>query len=126
MNLKARANHLKIYIPAIFIAMRKKETPPAAKFMAVLTVAYALSPIDLIPDFIPVLGYIDDLFILPLFISLTIRLIPPEIMEICKSEAKELWQKGRPYKWYYALPILTLWILLIAAVVGGFIHWFHE
>ncbi len=126
MNVKASAKQIKTYIPAIFIAMRKNETPPAAKIMAMITVAYALSPIDLIPDFIPVLGYIDDLIILPLFIALTIKLIPPEIMEICKSEADGLWQKGRPKKWYYALPIIILWIILITAIIGIIIHLIHK
>jgi len=120
MDLKARANHLKIYIPAIFIAMRKKETPLAAKIIAGITVAYALSPIDLIPDFIPVLGYIDDLVILPLLSALAIKLIPPDVMEICKSEAEELWREGKPHKWYYVLPVLFLWVLIIAAVIWGY------
>lgn len=120
MDLKARADHLKIYIPAIFIAMRKKETPLVAKIIAGLTVAYALSPIDLIPDFIPVLGYIDDLVILPLLSVLAIKLIPPGVMETCKSEAEELWQEGRPLKWYYAIPVLFLWVLIIALVIWAF------
>ena len=65
MNLKERARILKTDIPAVFIAMKKKETPILAKIAAGLTIAYALSPIDLIPDFIPVIGYLDDILLLP-------------------------------------------------------------
>jgi uncharacterized membrane protein YkvA (DUF1232 family) len=76
MNLKERAKQLKTDIPAVFIAIRKKETPALAKITAGVTVAYALSPIDLIPDFIPVLGYLDDLIVLPALVALTVKLIP--------------------------------------------------
>lgn len=64
MSLKEKAKQLKTNVPAVFIALKKKETPFWAKFFAVLTIAYALSPIDLIPDFIPFLGYLDDVIIL--------------------------------------------------------------
>jgi len=76
MNLKERARQLKIDIPAVFLSLKSKKTPVMAKILAGLTIGYALSPIDLIPDFIPVIGYLDDLLILPLLIALTIRLIP--------------------------------------------------
>jgi len=68
MNFKERAKKLKTDIPAVFIALRKKETPIPAKIFAGVTVAYALSPIDLVPDFIPVLGYLDDVILLPVFV----------------------------------------------------------
>ena len=80
MDLKARAKQLKTNIPAVFLALKKRETPWTAKLLAALTVGYALSPIDLIPDFIPVLGYLDDLIILPAMVALTVRLIPAEVM----------------------------------------------
>jgi len=88
MDLKERAKKLKSDIPAVMRAMKKKETPLIAKIMAGLTVAYALSPIDLIPDFIPVLGYLDDIILLPAFIALTIRLIPPAILAECRAEGE--------------------------------------
>ena len=72
---KDRARKLKSDIPAIFLALKDKETPVSAKILATITVAYALSPIDLIPDFIPVLGYLDDVLILPALSALTIKLI---------------------------------------------------
>ncbi|SHI65667.1 YkvA family protein [Parasporobacterium paucivorans] len=116
MNLKEKAKALKIYIPALFIAMKRKDTPLAAKIFAGITVGYALSPIDLIPDFIPVLGYLDDIVILPLLASLAIKFIPNEIMEECKAEAEEMWKDGKPIKWYYAIPIILFWILVAAVV----------
>ncbi|MFA9466294.1 MAG: YkvA family protein [Velocimicrobium sp.] len=117
MNLKKRANQLKIDIPAIFIALRKKETPTIAKIFATITIIYALSPIDLIPDFIPVFGYLDDVIILPSLISLTIRLIPPDIFAECRICAKELWMNGKPQKWYFSLPIITIWLLIIIFII---------
>ena len=113
MDFKARANALKIQIPAIFLALTNSRTPFLAKILAFFTVAYALSPIDLIPDFIPVLGYLDDLLILPGLAALTIRLIPPDVMAQCQQKARELWSNGRPKHWYYALPIIFIWLLIL-------------
>ena len=117
MNLKERAKKLKIDIPAVFIAMKKKETPVIAKIIAGLTVAYALSPIDIIPDFIPILGYLDDLIILPSLVALTIKLIPPEVFAACRKEAEELWKSGKPKRWYFALPIILIWLLILFLIV---------
>jgi len=121
MNLKEKAKAIKIQIPALFIAMKRKDTPIAAKILAGITVAYALSPIDIIPDFIPVLGYLDDLIILPLLAALAIKFIPDEIMEICKAEAAGMWKDGKPKKWYYAIPIIALWLAVIGWGVSRFI-----
>lgn len=117
MNMKETAASLKIYVPALFLAMKKRETPIAAKILAGITVGYALSPIDLIPDFIPILGYLDDLIILPLLVSLTIKLIPNEVMEKCKEEAEGIWKSGKPKRWYYAIPVIVLWIVIIAGIL---------
>jgi uncharacterized membrane protein YkvA (DUF1232 family) len=117
MNLKEKAKAIKIYIPALFIAMKRKETPITAKIIAGITVAYALSPIDLIPDFVPVLGYLDDLIILPLLASMAIRLIPQGVMDECKAEAEGLWANGKPKKWFYAVPIVLVWVLIVAVIL---------
>ena len=74
-------------------------------------VAYALSPIDLIPDFIPVLGYLDDLIILPALIALTIHFIPKDTFERYRQEAQGMWQDGKPKKWFYAIPFIFIWML---------------
>jgi len=113
MNLKKRAQQLKTDIPALFLAMKQKQTPWLAKVLAGLTLAYALSPIDLIPDFIPVLGYLDDLIILPVMVYFTINLIPPDVLEDCRNQAKDLWADGKPKRWYYALPIIAVWLLVL-------------
>ena len=117
MNLKEKAAKLKIDIPAIFIALKHKETPFAAKFFAAITIVYALSPIDLIPDFIPVLGYLDDLIILPIFITLTIKAIPQEQFALYRREAEGMWMNGKPKKWYYAIPFAIIWFVIIVLIL---------
>ena len=117
MKLKDRAQQLKTDIPAVFIALKKKETPILAKIFAALAVAYALSPIDLIPDFIPVIGLLDDVIIVPALIALVVRLIPKDVFDECKNEAITLWEDGKPKKWYYTLPIIFVWMLLVFVVV---------
>ena len=117
MNLKQRADRLKKDISAIFLALKAKKTPLAAKISAGLTVAYALSPIDLIPDFIPVLGYLDDVILLPALVALTVKLIPQEIFNKCRTESENMWENGRPKKWYFALPIAAVWLIILWLIV---------
>lgn len=117
MKLKERAKQLKLDIPALFLAFRRKETPFLAKLFAGLALAYALSPIDLIPDFIPVLGYLDDVVLLPGLIGLALHFLPKEVMDSCRREAKGLWQDGKPKKWYFALPVIFFWILVLAVII---------
>lgn len=117
MDLKTRAKKLKTDIPTLFLALRDKDTPLLAKILAGITVGYALSPIDLIPDFIPVLGYLDDVILLPVLIALTVRFIPREVLERNRRQAEGMWESGKPKKWYYAIPIMAIWILIIVLVV---------
>ena len=117
MTLKERASELKQEIPAVLLALKSKKTPLPAKLMAALTVAYALSPIDLIPDFIPVLGYLDDVILLPMLVALTIKLIPADILERNRQQAEGLWENGKPKKWYYAFPIVVFWIIVICFIL---------
>ena len=116
-DFKDRAKQLKTDVPAVFIALGDKKTPWYAKVFALFTVAYALSPIDLIPDFIPVLGYLDDLIILPLLVALTVKCIPSDVYAQHREQAKDLWADGKPKKWYYALPIVLVWVLIIGLIV---------
>ena len=120
MRLKERAKQLKTDVPAVFLALKDYKTPWYAKVFAGLTVAYALSPIDLIPDFVPVLGYLDDLILLPLFVALTVKFIPAEVFAQYRKQAEGLWQDGKPKKWYYSIPIILVWVLLIFLVVKMF------
>ncbi len=117
MNLKERAKQLKTDIPALFLALKSPETPIIAKILAGITIVYALSPIDLIPDFIPVLGYLDDVILLPALIALTIKFIPKEIFEKCRKEAQNFIQKTSVKKWYYAIPILSIWLLILWLII---------
>jgi len=117
MNLKERAKQLKTDVPAVFIAMKRKETPFIAKILAGIAVTYALSPIDLIPDFIPVIGLLDDVIIVPALIAVAVKLIPADVFADCRNEAADLWADGKPKKWYYALPIVIVWLLIIFIIV---------
>lgn len=122
MNVKEKAKDIRNTVSALFIALKKKETPWYAKAAAGITVAYALSPIDLIPDFIPVLGYLDDLIILPLLAAFAIKLIPPEVMKECKIEAEGLWANGKPKRWYYAIPIVIIWAIVLGLILAAVVR----
>jgi uncharacterized membrane protein YkvA (DUF1232 family) len=114
MNLKDRARQLMRDIPAIMIALRDKQIPIMAKVLAGLVVVYALSPVDLIPDFIPVLGYLDDIIILPALIALTIKMIPAEVMNKCRVEAEGISKITK--NWFYAIPFVIIWILILLII----------
>ena len=121
MSLKEKAKQLKVDVPAVFLALKSKETPVFPKILAAITIAYALSPIDLIPDFIPVLGYLDDVIILPALIALTIRFIPKEIFAQFREDARGMWENAKPKKWYFAVPIIAIWVLLFWLIAKAFI-----
>jgi len=112
-KIKDKINQLMLNLSALSLAYKRKDVPILAKITIVIAVGYALSPIDLIPDFIPVLGYLDDLIIVPLFIFISIKLIPKEIMDECLEQARDLWKDGKPKKWFYAVPIVIVWFLII-------------
>lgn len=118
LTLKQRAAILKDYIPAVFLALGHKDTPLTAKIAAGAALGYALSPIDLIPDFIPVLGYLDDVLILSGLIAIAVKLIPNDVLAECAKKAAE----GRvsPKKrWYYSLPIIIIWLIIIGLIVSA-------
>ncbi|CDE46977.1 putative membrane protein [Clostridium sp. CAG:411] len=122
MNWKNSVKKIKSDIPALFFALKEKETPVVAKIMAGITVAYALSPIDLIPDFIPILGYLDDFILLPLLIALTVKLIPKAILETSRLKAEEMSNKRLSKKWYYSIPVVLSWCILLVIVISVFRH----
>lgn len=117
MDLKERAKKLKTDIPAVFIALRKKDTPISAKIFAGIAIGYVLSPIDLIPDFIPVVGMLYDLILVPMLIAITLKLMPEEALKQCRIEAENLWNNGKPKKWYYAVPIILIWLLILLLII---------
>lgn len=116
MEQKEKLRQLAEDIPALCLAMKEKDTPFLAKILAGTAVIYALSPIDLIPDFIPVIGYLDDLILLPLLVALTLKLIPDETFERCREQARQMYQQGMKKHWYYMLPIILIWAILILLV----------
>lgn len=116
MEQKEKLRQLAEDIPALCLAMKEKDTPFLAKILAGTAVVYALSPIDLIPDFIPVIGYLDDLILLPLLVALTLKLIPDETFERCREQARQMYQQGMKKHWYYMLPIILIWAILILLV----------
>lgn len=118
MTYKEKFAEMKLLIPTIFIALKSSKTSIFAKIFATLTIMYALSPIDLIPDFIPVLGYLDDIIIIPLLVKLTISFIPEHLLEVYKEEAKEIWKDKYPKKWIYSIPILIIWIAILYWIIS--------
>lgn len=109
-SLISWARKLKRNIFAIWIASRSKRTPSTAKIIAVVVAGYALSPIDLIPDFIPVLGYLDDLIIVPAGLALAIRLIPEKLMTEFTQKAEQI--ASKPVSYTAAMLIVLVWILI--------------
>jgi uncharacterized membrane protein YkvA (DUF1232 family) len=118
-RLRAWAAQLRIDVLALYLAARDPRVPPAPKLVAAGVAAYALSPIDLIPDFIPVLGALDDLIIVPLGIALAVRLIPPEIMQDCRSRAATL---GRRTSYAGAAVIVAVWAAFVLLVATALFH----
>ena len=104
------ARAIKRDILALWLAARDSRTPWYAKAVAAFVAAYALSPIDLIPDFIPILGYLDDAILLPLGILLAIRLVPPEVMAEMRARASQ--QADRPRSLVAAVVIVILWLVI--------------
>lgn len=115
MTLRAWARGLKQDVVALWIAARDPRVPWFAKALAAAVAAYALSPIDLIPDFIPVLGYIDDLLIVPAGIWLMLRLIPPELMQEFRIEAAR--RINQPTSILAAIVIVLVWIAAAAGLI---------
>ena len=110
-TLKQRARELKRETYALYLACRDPRVPWYARILAVGIVSYALSPIDLIPDFIPVLGYLDDLILIPLGIALLLRMIPDEVMVDCRERAQALLSEGRPVSRTAAAVIVAIWVI---------------
>ena len=114
---RRRANRLRVETYALYLAYRDPRVPWYAKAFVALVVGYAFSPLDLIPDFIPVLGYLDDLVLVPLGITLALKMIPKPLMEECRRNAQGLLSQERPRNWIAAGAIVAVWLLSIALVV---------
>jgi uncharacterized membrane protein YkvA (DUF1232 family) len=113
-RFKQRVRELKAETFALYLAARHPRTPWYAKVLVAGIVAYAFSPIDLIPDFIPVLGLLDELIVLPLGIVLALRLIPQEVMTECRARATQALKDGKPVSRVAAVVIIAIWVGLAA------------
>lgn len=114
--LKSRAHLLKAEVLGLYIAARDPRTPWLARLVILLVVAYALSPIDLIPDFIPVLGLLDDLLLVPIGIALALRLIPPHVMTDARAATPALTARIKRLGWVGLAVIMSIWIAVVILV----------
>jgi uncharacterized membrane protein YkvA (DUF1232 family) len=115
---KRRTRQLKQETYALYLAYRDSRTPWYARVFVACVVGYAFSPIDLIPDAIPVLGYLDDLILVPLGISIALKMIPPPVMAECREEARAALEQGRPTNWAAAAVIVAVWLLLAVLTIA--------
>lgn len=115
---KAWARSVKRDVVALWMAARDPRTPIAAKLVAASVAAYALSPIDLIPDFIPVLGYLDDVVLVPLGILLAVRLIPPALMQEFRVRSEELQSRPRSRSGMFAIIVIWLGLAMLMTWVA--------
>jgi len=114
---KRRARQLKIEIDAIYLAYKDPRVPWYAKLLIACVIGYALSPIDLIPDFIPIIGYLDDLVLVPLGIALAVKMIPPIVLAECREKARTEMTRGKLTNWVAAAVILCIWALFVLFVI---------
>ncbi|MCA1054339.1 DUF1232 domain-containing protein [Rossellomorea aquimaris] len=116
-KLTAWAKKLKRQIFVLYFAYKDERVPWYAKLFTACVVAYAFSPIDLIPDFIPVLGYLDDVIIVPVGIMLALRMIPREVIVECEDRAEEMLKGGKPKNWVVGALVILLWSVLVCWVL---------
>jgi len=117
-QLKIRAKQLKVETYALYLAYRDPRVPWYARVFAGCVVGYAFSPIDLIPDFIPIIGYLDDLILVPLGIKVALSMIPEIVMIESREKAQEIIRQGKPVNRVAAIIIISIWILLAASAIA--------
>jgi uncharacterized membrane protein YkvA (DUF1232 family) len=123
---KRRARELKVEVYAIYLAYKDPRVPWHARLFAACVVGYAFSPIDLIPDPIPVLGYLDDLVLVPLGVVLALKMIPPVVMAECREKAQAAMQQGKPVNKFAAAVIIIIWLALAGLVVAWLARLFRN
>jgi uncharacterized membrane protein YkvA (DUF1232 family) len=121
---REKARHLKREVYAIYFAVRDPRVAWYAKALAACIVGYAFSPIDLIPDFIPVLGYLDDLVLIPLGVMAVRAMIPEPVLEECRAKAAGL--EGKPRNWVAAAIIVAVWLVLAGWAAYWIIRWLSD
>jgi len=123
---KAKARTFKQEVYALYLASKDRRVPWYARVVAIVVVAYAFSPIDLIPDPIPVLGYLDDLILIPLGIALVIKLIPAEVLQDCRGKAESTMRAGKPKNWVAGVILILIWVGLFAFTFHFLIGFFTK
>ena len=123
---KQRARQLKVETYAIYLAYKDPRTPWYARIFAACVVGYAFSPIDLIPDPIPVLGYLDDLILVPLGVALALKMIPQTVLAECREKAEAAMSQGKPTNWAAAAAIIAIWLLLTAMAIALIVRTFRN
>jgi uncharacterized membrane protein YkvA (DUF1232 family) len=121
VKLKNSVKRLKQNIYVLYLANKDPRIPWYVKLFVICVIAYAFSPIDLIPDFIPILGYLDDLIIVPLCIKLALKMIPPSIIEEYRSKAEEMRKNSKPKNWAVGTIIIAIWTIT-AVWVSVFVY----
>ena len=116
-RLRAWARRLKTELRALYLAYGDPRVPTYARVFTIIVVAYALSPIDLIPDPIPVLGYLDDLILVPLGIALAVRMIPSDVLAECRARARDTGAQAGPKGTVAAVIVVVIWLLLAVLAV---------
>ena len=112
-----RARQLKVETYAIYLAYKDPRTPWYARLFAACVVGYAFSPVDLIPDPIPVLGYLDDLVLVPVGVALALKMIPQTVLAECREKAQAAMSQGQPTNWTAAGVIIAIWLLLAVLAI---------
>ncbi|OGO41195.1 MAG: hypothetical protein A2Z04_05730 [Chloroflexi bacterium RBG_16_57_9] len=114
---KQKARQLKVETYAVYLAYKDPRVPWYARLFAACVVGYAFSPIDLIPDPIPVLGYLDDLILVPVGVALALKMIPPAVLAECREQARVVISQGKPTNRAAAFIIVAIWLLLAVLAI---------
>jgi len=125
-GLKNKARLLRIEVYAVYLAYKDPRVPWYARIFAACVVGYAFSPIDLIPDPIPILGYLDDLILIPLGIRIALKMIPQEVLADCREQAREVMLQGQPVNKLAALFIILIWIALATLAMAFMIKCYRD
>jgi uncharacterized membrane protein YkvA (DUF1232 family) len=118
---KQRAKQLKTAVYVIYLVPKDRRVPWYTRLLAACVIGYAFSPIDLIPDPIPILGYLDDLVLVPLGIALVLKLVPEPVLADCREQAQSAMEQGKRTNWIAAVVIVAIWLLVLGAIVSRLI-----
>jgi uncharacterized membrane protein YkvA (DUF1232 family) len=114
--LKLRARQLKTETYVLYLAYKDPRVPWYAKFFIACVVSYAFSPIDLVPDFVPIIGYLDDVILVAIGITLALKMIPPTVLADCRERARHPLGQKKPTNWIGAVVIICIWVLFALLV----------